>query len=75
MRCSESLCSDCITKLDGINHCQACLAKLARERALPQPRKSAREVPETLAISMGFALLTVLAWAMLEVVLPGSSSP
>lgn len=73
VRCSQALCSDCITKLDGINHCQACLAELARPTA-PKPARAPREVPETLALTFGFAVLAVLAWFMLEVLLPGSGS-
>ena len=72
--CSQSLCSDCITKLDGINHCQACLAKLSQQ-AEAQPRTRRREIPEILALTGGFAVLSLLAWAMLEVMMPGSSSP
>ncbi len=73
MRCSQSLCSDCITKLDGINHCQACLAKLSKQQA-PKAKTRGREVPDTVALTLGFALLSVLAWIMLQVLLPGSGS-
>lgn len=28
MRCRVVICKDCTTKVDGINHCHACLKKL-----------------------------------------------
>ena len=30
MRCRKVICAACCTRLDGINHCHACLAALAR---------------------------------------------
>jgi len=74
VRCSRALCSDCITKLDGINHCQACLDELSRELTR-EPRPQRRAVPEPLALGAGFLVLALLAWTMLEVVLPGTGSP
>ncbi len=73
MRCKVPLCSDCITKLDGINHCQSCLAKLAQQTAA-KPATAPREVPDPLALTLGFAALAVLAGFMLEGLLPGSGS-
>jgi hypothetical protein len=30
VRCRRVICADCCTRLDGINHCHACLKALAR---------------------------------------------
>ena len=38
MRCRVVICSSCTTKVDGVNHCHACLKKLAApETAAPRP--------------------------------------
>ena len=33
MRCRAVVCTDCTTRLDGVNHCHACLKKLAAPEA------------------------------------------
>jgi len=75
MRCSQAFCTDCITKLDGINHCRGCLAKMGREVAQAQEGETGSRVPPALAIATGRALLSLLAWGMLEVLLPGRFTP
>jgi hypothetical protein len=35
MRCRTVICAACCTRLQGINHCHACLASLARPRGWP----------------------------------------
>jgi hypothetical protein len=85
VRCSAPLCDACITKLDGINHCRSCLDLLARvstrvdlravlpeaesERTL-RARGQARARSDWFALAMGVALLALLAFAMLDAVLP-----
>jgi hypothetical protein len=32
MRCRVVICSECCTRLDGVNHCHACLKALGRRR-------------------------------------------
>ena len=75
MRCSQAFCTDCITKLDGINHCRACLSKMGREVAQAQAGEPRSRVPPALAIATGLTLLSLLAWGMLEVLLPGPFTP
>jgi hypothetical protein len=41
MRCHAVICKDCTTKVDGINHCHACLKKLGSRDEAPR----AAEVP------------------------------
>ncbi|MFT3927870.1 MAG: hypothetical protein QM778_35410 [Myxococcales bacterium] len=73
VRCSNAFCSDCLTKLDGINHCQTCLTNLSRQLA-NEPTTTRRGLPPSLALSLGFLTLALLAWTMLEVMLPGAGS-
>ena len=34
MRCRVVICADCCTRLDGINHCHACLKKIGQVKAV-----------------------------------------
>ena len=59
-------------KLDGINHCQACLAELTR--ASPERRRLAR-LPSWLSLCLAFAVLWLLAWKTLSALFPGGAPP
>ena len=32
MKCNKVICTECSTRIDGINHCAACVAGLVRDR-------------------------------------------
>jgi hypothetical protein len=55
MRCRVVICADCCTRVDGINHCHACLKELAVRPARPRRRGTMR----------GTVLLLVLGWLAL----------
>ena len=60
MCCQAVICSACCTRVDGVNHCHACLDALAR-RSNPTKRR-----PGGGFIS---ALVLVLCWSMLAIAL------
>jgi hypothetical protein len=73
VECRTRVCSECVTKVDGINYCVACLAKLAehgarRERAIRKP--TARWLAHLSAVVL-FVAVSLFLWGMLEVALPG----
>jgi hypothetical protein len=70
--CRSAMCSDCITKIDGINHCRSCLDRLSRGKA-DAPRSQRARVPPWLAVTAGILVLSALSYFMLEVLLPGSA--
>ena len=75
VECRARVCSECVTKVDGINHCVACYARLA-EQGAARRRESARVTPTWRAALSAAALLAVvwlMAWGLLEVALPGGS--
>jgi hypothetical protein len=37
MRCRVVICAACCTRLDGVNHCHACLKALSRRTEEPRP--------------------------------------
>jgi hypothetical protein len=71
VRCRTRVCSECATKVDGINYCVACLAGLAVDSGA---RAAATGGVPSLAgagAAVYFVLLSVLMWGFLELMLPG----
>jgi hypothetical protein len=56
MRCRATICAACCTKLDGINHCHACLTVLAVRPVKP---------PDQVSPFWSVGFLLVGAWAIL----------
>jgi predicted amidophosphoribosyltransferase len=73
VRCRRRVCSECTTKIDGINHCVNCFAELAKEHA--QDAKVSRADGPTASavfVGLGFVVASALAWGVLELLSPGS---
>jgi hypothetical protein len=68
VRCTAPLCAACITKIDGVNHCQVCLAALAADQlsaASHAPGAGSRPL-RWLGIALGASLLSTLCWLTLD---------
>lgn len=73
VQCRVRICSECTTKVEGINYCVSCLAGLAVEggRRAGRARASERTTAAYFAAA-GYALaLAAAMWMMLEALLPG----
>jgi hypothetical protein len=74
VQCRTRVCSECSTKVEGINYCVNCLAGLAieggRARASRAPGSPLSWGVYAQASSL-FAVLSVLMWLFLEAVMPG----
>ena len=70
VKCRARVCSECSTKLDGINHCAQCLAALAVPSASGKARSRWSGARAVLAGTASIATLATLAWALLEAALP-----
>jgi hypothetical protein len=57
MRCRAVICADCCTRVDGVNHCHACLKRLGRRAAEP------RRAPGAVAAGVAAAGLLAATWA------------
>ena len=65
VRCRGRLCSECATKVDGINYCAACLGALASR---PAPPAAAVRGPlaRQLVAAACVMVLALLMWGLLE---------
>ncbi|MBL8793372.1 MAG: hypothetical protein JNM56_05690 [Planctomycetia bacterium] len=59
MRCRVVICTACCTKLDGVNHCHACLKALGRR---DEPARS-HGIPAALAAVLVLGLCWLLFFA------------
>ena len=63
MRCRAVICAACCTRVDGVNHCHACLKKLGRRAAETRPSSGA------VAAAVAAISLVSVAWLALVGVL------
>ena len=72
VKCRAQICSECVTKVDGINHCVRCYAESAARGAAPRGHDDASPGGRAAASALGLLVLaTLLTWVMLEAGLPG----
>jgi len=73
VRCRTRVCSECVTKVDGINYCVTCLAALATEGGehVTQEAKPASRTLSFVAAGLMLVVLTLLTWGLVEAALPG----
>jgi hypothetical protein len=74
VQCRTRVCSECVTKVDGINYCVSCLAKLAGEgkRADRESSQASEGWIAVMAAGGLILLLVLLMWGMVEATFPGS---
>ena len=73
VECRSRICSECVTKVDGINYCVACYARLADQGASARSEEAKATSP-ALAYMAAVGLLlmsTLLTWGLLSAALPG----
>jgi hypothetical protein len=77
VHCGTPLCLACITKIDGINHCQDCLAGLAQREVEQASRAPGPQAPALrwLSVGVGVGLLSALGWLLLDLLLPPQGVP
>jgi len=71
VRCRTRVCSECSTKVDGINYCVACLAGLAVDGARAAASGGKTRFGGATAVLYLLAL-SGLVWGFLELMLPGA---
>jgi hypothetical protein len=72
VQCRRRVCSECSTKVEGINYCVACLSGLAREGGRRVGARAAESAGRAYAAAGAYLLLLSAAmWVLLHVLLPG----
>jgi hypothetical protein len=72
VQCRRRVCSECSTKVEGINYCVSCLAGLAREGGRKVGARAPSSAAAAYAAAAGYLIvLTAAMWALLQVLLPG----
>ena len=72
VQCRSRVCSECSTKIEGINYCVRCLAGLAQEGGrTPGVRRESSRAAAQAAFAGMLVLLAAGMWLLLQVVLPG----
>lgn len=69
MRCRSVICAACTTKVDGVNHCHACLRALGTRDAAPS-RAVGPGLAAVVLLGCGGALCFGLAWLMQGLLAP-----
>lgn len=69
--CRAQVCSECVTKVDGINYCVKCLAAMARGDENLSSTSTQMVAPLTwaLVVTAG-SILALMLWGMLAVAFP-----
>jgi hypothetical protein len=73
VRCRTRVCSECSTKVDGINYCVACLAGLAVDSGSRAAADNGKPRAELTAAVLYTLAVSLLLWGFLELMLPGGS--
>jgi hypothetical protein len=64
IRCRVVICAGCCTRLDGVNHCHACLRKLAARAERPRRRTPLWALAAALLLGAGWLVLFGLGWLL-----------
>lgn len=64
MRCRVPICSACCTRVNGVNHCHACLKVLGRRREETRGFAELGVVVAAMLLGMAWLVLLGLCWAM-----------
>jgi hypothetical protein len=62
MRCRVPICADCCTRLDGVNHCHACLKVMATRRDEPRAGGALRGIGAVCVLGLGWLFLLGVFW-------------
>ncbi|HMI94294.1 MAG TPA: B-box zinc finger protein [Polyangiales bacterium] len=72
VQCRTRVCSECSTKVDGINYCVRCLSGLAAQGGRnPGVRRAPTRAAAWVSACAYFGLLFAGTWLLLQVMLPG----
>jgi hypothetical protein len=62
MRCRRIICAGCCTRVEGVNHCHACLKALGRRTTQPAATSSAGVLMSLLVLGLAWLLFFGVLW-------------
>jgi hypothetical protein len=62
VRCRVVICAACRTRVDGVNHCHACLKALGRRGEDVRPAAASGALLAVLFLGLSWAFLLALLW-------------
>ena len=62
MRCRAVICAACCTRVDGVNHCHACLKVMATRRDEPRGGAALLRVSAACVLGLGWLFLLGVFW-------------
>jgi len=62
MRCRVVICADCCTRLDGVNHCHACLKVMATRRDEARGGAALLRLSAAGVLGLGWLVLLGVFW-------------
>jgi hypothetical protein len=63
MRCRAVICAACCTRVDGVNHCHACLKAMGRREEPRAAPLAPAALVTVLFLGLAWGLFFALAWA------------
>jgi len=70
MRCRAVICNDCCTRLDGVNHCHACLKALGRPTEAGSSYRISESVASAFFLFIAWLLFVGVFWGIQGVLAP-----
>ena len=64
MRCRAVICAACCTRVDGVNHCHACLQALGRRTAPAAVRRDLASVASVAVLGLSWLVLFGVLWLL-----------
>jgi hypothetical protein len=62
MRCRKYICAACCTRLDGVNHCHACLKELGADQERTRAGRGFGRLPALLLLGVSWLVLFGACW-------------
>jgi len=70
MRCRAVICNVCCTRLDGVNHCHACLKTLGQATAPRSARRITRSLAAAFFLFIACLLFVGVFWEIQGILAP-----
>ena len=70
MRCRVVICTECCTRVDGVNHCHACLKVLGQRQERPRAASFVPQLRAAVFLFLAWVFFFVIAWSLRAALAP-----